>query len=222
MQARKERWQAPQWVGDAIIGAVVVVTIAVIGAYGFRFLPVDALTSTWFLTRAAGIVAFVLLWLSVLGGLAQSTGLLTRVMRPATATDLHNTIGVWALYATTFHMVVLLWDHDTPFTVAQLLVPYAPGSYKPLLMALGMAGAYLALLATISSYFRSKLGPVLWRRLHLLSLVGFLAALVHGLAAGTDSHDLFGLYLLSALSVLGFTAYRAYLGVRRNAASARR
>lgn len=221
MQARKERWQAPQWVSDSIIGAIAVIAIAVIGAYGFRFLPVSALTRTWFLTRAAGIVAFILLWLAVLGGLLQSTGLLTRVMRPAAATDLHNTIGVWSLYATTFHMVVLLWDHDTPFTVAQLLVPFTHGSYKPLLMALGMAGAYLALLATASSYFRSKLGPVLWRRLHLLSLFGFLAALIHGLAAGTDSHDLFGLYMVSGLSVLGFTAYRAYLGVRRNAASTR-
>lgn len=221
MQARKERWQAPPWVSDAIVGAVVVAAIGVIGAYGFRFLPLDALTRTWYLTRAAGIVAFILLWLSVLGGLLQSTGLLTRVMRPATATDLHNTIGLWSLYATTFHMVILLWDHDTPFTVAQLLVPFAPGSYRPLLMALGMIGAYLALLATISSYFRSKLGPVLWRRLHLLSLVGFLAALFHGLAAGTDSHALFRLYALSGLSVLGFTVYRAYLGVRRHATSTR-
>lgn len=221
MQARKERWRAPEWAGDAVLGVVVVAAIGVIGAYGFRLLPVDALTRTWFLTRAAGIVAFVLLWLSVLGGLLQSTGLLTRVIRPGTATDLHNTISVWALYATTFHMVILLWDHDTPFTVAQLLIPYAAGSYKPLLMALGMIGAYLALLATISSYFRAKLGPTLWRRLHLLSLIGFLAALVHGLAAGTDTHDLFGLYAVSGLSVLGFTAYRAYLGVRRNATSPR-
>lgn len=220
MQARKERWQAPEWLRDAIVGAVSVAAVGVIGAFSFRSLPVSALTSTWYLTRSAGIVAFLLLWFSVLGGLLQSTGLLTRVMRPGTATDLHNTVGVWSLYATTFHMVVLLWDHDTPFTVAQILVPFV-GSYRPLLMALGMIGGYLALLATISSYFRSRLGPTLWRRLHLLSLVGFLAALIHGIGAGTDSHDLFGLYAIAGLSVLGFTVYRAYLGVRRNATSPR-
>lgn len=220
MQARKERWQAPAWLGDMIIGALIVAAIGILGAFGFRLLPVSALTRTWYLTRAAGIVAYVLLWLSVLGGLLQSTGLLTRLLRPATATDLHNSIGVWAIYATTFHMVVLLWDHDTPFTIAGLLVPFA-SYHKPLLMALGIAGCYLTLLATISSYYRSKLGPVLWRRMHLLSLVGFLAALIHGLGAGTDTHDLFGLYVISGLSVLGFTVYRAFLGVRRNATSPR-
>lgn len=220
MQARKERWRAPAWVGDVVSGAAIVAAIGVLGAFGFQFLPVSALTRTWYLTRAAGIVAFVLLWFSVLGGLLQSTGLLARVMRPVTATDLHNAIGIWSLYATAFHMVVLLWDHDTPFTVAGLLVPFA-SYYKPLLMTLGLAGAYLTLLATISSYYRSKLGPVVWRRLHLLSLVGFLAALIHGLVAGTDSHDLFGLYAIAGLSVLGFTVYRAFLGVRRNATSTR-
>lgn len=221
MQARKERWQLPIWIGDAAIGAVMVVAIGLLGAYGLRVMPLDALTRTWYLTRAAGIVAFILLWLSVLGGLLQSTGLLTRVMRPATATDLHNSISIWAIYTTTFHMIVLLWDHESPFTLTQLLVPFA-GSYRPMLMALGMAGAYLTLLATISSYFRTNLGPTLWRKLHLLSLVGFLAALVHGLAAGTDTHDLLGLYASSGISVLGLTLYRAYLGVRRHATSPRR
>jgi sulfoxide reductase heme-binding subunit YedZ len=222
MQARKEQWQAPKWLGDLVVATVVLVAIGVLGAFCFRFLPISAVTNTWMLTRAAGIVAYVLLWLAVLGGLLQSTGILTRWMRPVAATDLHNTIGVWSLYATTFHMVVLLWDHYAPFTVAQLLVPFA-GSYKPSVMALGILGTYATLAATVSTYFRAKLGPTLWRRIHLLSLLGFLAALIHGVAAGSDSSTpgMLALYAVSGLSTLGLTVYRTIMGVRRNATTTR-
>jgi sulfoxide reductase heme-binding subunit YedZ len=222
MQARKEQGRAPAWIADVAISAAALAAGGVLIAYLFRFLPISSLTDTWLLTRAAGIVAFILLWFSVLGGLLQSTGLLKRWMRPATATDLHNTTAVWALYATTFHMVVLLWDHYQPFTITQILVPFT-GAYKTVPMALGIIGIYLSLAATISSYLRTKLGPVLWRRLHLLSLVGFLAALFHGHLAGTDSLRplMVGLYVLSGLSVLCLTVYRTYLGVRRNANSHR-
>lgn len=222
MQARKQIWQAPPWIADGAISAAGLAALGVGIAYAFRFLSISSLTNTWLLTRAAGIAAFVLLWFSVLGGLLQSTGILTRIMRPAVATDLHNTTGVWAIYTTVFHMAVLLWNHYQPFSVAELLVPFS-GIYKPLLMALGMVGTYLTLAATISSYFRAKLGPVWWRRLHLASLAGFLAALFHGILAGTDTGSplMLGLYGLAAVSTIGLTLYRTYLGVMRNANSHR-
>jgi predicted ferric reductase len=174
----------------------------------------------WYLTRAAGLIAYILLWLSVSIGLLQSSQFLKGAASPLANIDVHTFVSVSALYATTFHVVILLWDRYVPFTVTDLLVPFA-SDYKPALVGVGIITLYIMLGVTVSTYFRSKLTPKLWRGIHLTSLAAFAMALVHGALMGTDAgHPLVSyLYRFSGLAVGALVAFRIILGVKKRHAS---
>jgi len=177
-----------------------------------------ALLNTWYLTRASGLVAFVLLWASVALGLLQATGLLKGVSAPAASLEIHQYVSVGALYATTFHAVILLWDHYIPFRLWDLLIPFG-SSYKPLLVGPGSLGFYIALLAAVTTYFRNKMNSKTWRALHQFSLLGFFAAMIHGLALGTDSNlwAVGFMYRFAFISVAVLLVARVLKGVAANA-----
>lgn len=169
---------------------------------------------TWHLTRAAGLVAFGFLWLSVVLGLLQSTGY---VKAPAVI-NLHTSSSVWALYATTFHAAILIYDRHTPFSLAGVVVPFT-SEYRPLLVGIGGLAFYIALGVTVTTYLRGRVGPRAWRLIHWTSLAGFLFAVVHSVALGTDSNlpwVAFG-YRFAAISVAALLGYRVYVGVKKRA-----
>lgn len=173
------------------------------------------LLNTWYLTRAAGLIAYVLLYLSVAGGLLQSLGVLRGLIAPAAAVEVHEHLSLWALYVTVFHAVILLWDPYVPFRAAAVLVPFA-SDYEPAAVAPGVLAAYTMLGAIVSTYLRARLRPAHWRVLHLLTVAGFLFCLAHGVAIGTDTgHPAVGfLYLFTGLSVGVLAAWRLIKGVR--------
>ncbi|HWI63979.1 MAG TPA: hypothetical protein VNT75_19255 [Symbiobacteriaceae bacterium] len=174
---------------------------------------------TWQMTRATGLVAFVMLWLSVVLGLLQSTG----YFRAPSIIDLHSFVSIWALYMTTFHIVVLLFDRHDPFSLAGILIPFA-AAHHPLLNGIGGLAFYIALGVTVTTYFRGQIGATAWRAIHLTSLVSFLFALAHGLMLGTDAKlpTVAFTYRFAALSVAALLAYRTYLGVTKRANPVRR
>src|SRR5690606_36110942 len=69
---------------------------------------------------------------------------------------------------------------------------------------------YAMLVVGLSFFVRRAIGARLWRLLHFASFAIFLAALVHGLASGTDSATLWAraLYWSAGASVLFLTLYR--------------
>lgn len=176
----------------------------------------------WYLTRAAGFVAFVLLWLSVCIGLLQSGGFFRGITSPLANLDLHAYASVASLYATTFHVVILLFDRYVTFTLAELLIPFH-SKFEPALVGLGSLAFYIALGVTVTTYLRAKLRPLLWRAVHLTSLAAFGLALAHGALLGTDTGSPMAsfLYRFCGLSVLVLAGYRLYPGVgKRHADSA--
>lgn len=207
------------WAGAIALGAAAFGAGAVLAGPS----TFSGLLNPWYLTRAAGFVAFVLLWASVCIGILQSTGFFKGVTSPLANIDLHTYTSVTALYATTFHMVILLFDRYVPFTLGEILVPFA-GDYKPGLIGLGGLAFYIALGVTVSTYLRARLSAKLWRTIHLTSLGAFAFALAHGILVGTDAAaPLAGfLYRFTGLSVVALVGYRVYLEVgKRDADSAR-
>jgi len=183
-----------------------------------------SLLNTWYLTRAAGMVAYLLLWLSVVVGLLQSTAFLKGATSPLANIDIHQYVSVGALYATTFHAVVLGWDRFVPFSVLEILVPFT-SDYKRVLTALGGLALYVMIGVTVTTYLRGKLSPKLWRAIHLSSLGGFAFALLHGWMMGTDSASpiVSFMYRFTGLSILvltGWRFYRARAEVKQRANSA--
>ncbi|MBS1120569.1 MAG: hypothetical protein H6Q90_2797, partial [Deltaproteobacteria bacterium] len=95
------------------------------------------------------------------------------------------------------------------FDLVDLAVPFA-SSYRPLAVGLGVIAAYLAVVVHVSFGLRRRLGTKLWRRLHALSFVAFVAASVHAIAAGSDSRTPWAvaLYATPLGLVLALVVYR--------------
>lgn len=194
--------------------AALLLAIALAGLLLSR-LDLQAVLHPWYLTRAAGLIAFLLLWAAVAVGLLQSLGMLKGVTEPGANLDVHEHLSLWSLYAATFHAVILLWDRYVPFDWFELMVPFL-SDYKPVLVAWGIGAFYLTLVVTVTTYLRARLTTRVWRAIHLLSLLAFLFALVHGVAIGTDAtHPAVAyLYRFTSLSAGLLLSFRVLKGVR--------
>jgi predicted ferric reductase len=135
-----------------------------------------ALTSDqgmWYLTRAAGMMAYLLLWLSTVWGLLIPSKLFGNVLNGEFSFDFHQFISLLSLGFLGLHIVVLTADRYLPFSVAQLLVPFI-SPYRPLWVGIGVVAFYLLLLVTVTFYMRMRIGMKAFRYIHFLSL-----ALIH-------------------------------------------
>jgi predicted ferric reductase len=174
-----------------------------------------ALSSTqpktwWYLSRASGLVAYALLALSMMLGLLLSTRFAKGWPGAATAFGLHEHASVLGLSFALFHAIVLLGDRHTPFTVAQLVLPFG-AAYRPVALGLGQLAFYGAVLLVGSFYVRKRIGQRAWRILHFASFAVFALALGHGLLAGTDRSVMLA-GILPVAGVVFFACYRVLSG----------
>src|SRR5262249_19684751 len=143
----------------------------------------------WYTARAGGIVAWVLLALSVLWGLALSTKALGQRARPNWLLDLHRFLGGLALVFTGVHVVAIMADSYVHFGLVEVLVPFT-GTWHPAAVAWGIVGLYLLAAVEITSLLRRRISKRVWRATHFLSFPLFAVTTVHALSAGTDAATL--------------------------------
>ncbi len=163
----------------------------------------------WLLARASGMTAYALLTASVLAGLVLKSRPF-RALKPAAVTDTHRFLALLGLGAIALHGVTLVLDKTIHITPVALVVPGA-SPYRALPVGIGVLAAELMVLVYASFSLRKRIGPKNWRRLHWATYAIFLAATVHGLAAGTDSAQPWALAIYHAAvgSVAAAVAWRA-------------
>ena len=148
---------------------------------------IDPARYIWWLTsRSAGIVALVLVSLSVILGLTMATRILARPGLNRTLVRVHEQLALVALTAMAIHGATLLGDSWLHAGVRGLIVPFTMG-YRPLWTGLGMIAAYLAALLGPSFYLRRRIGAKLWRRLHRATALVWALGVAHTLGAGSDA-----------------------------------
>ncbi len=140
----------------------------------------------WYITRAAGIMAYLLLWLSTAWGLAVSSKILDNLLHRSFTYDFHQFISLLSIGFLALHIIVLSADKYMPYSVAQMLFPFI-SPYRPLWVGIGVIAFYLILLVTVTFYMKSKIGMKAFRAIHVLSLLGYFGAVVHSFFSGTDS-----------------------------------
>jgi sulfoxide reductase heme-binding subunit YedZ len=172
--------------------------------------PSPAEHAWWLASRASGVVALVLLSLSVIVGLAMAAKLLRRQGAARQLLGAHEQIALTALGATGVHGLTLLGDPWLHPGLAGISVPLAIG-YRPAFVSLGIVAGYLAALLGLSFYARRRIGTQLWRRVHRLTVVVWLFAMVHVVGAGTDASSPWLRVLLLSLAapVLVLAAWRS-------------
>ncbi|HLG12212.1 MAG TPA: ferric reductase-like transmembrane domain-containing protein [Dehalococcoidia bacterium] len=162
----------------------------------------------WYLTRATGLVSFVLLTGSVALGLLMTGKAASRLRRNATY-DLHRFVALLTLILTVVHTFIVLPDAFIGFSVWELLVPFA-SPYRATYMALGTLSLYLMGVVIATFYMRPFVPYSAWRAIHYATFAVFVMALVHGIGAGSDGGTVWAqaLYWASGGLVLALLGLR--------------
>ncbi len=175
----------------------------------------------WYLSRSSGLVAYSLVWLSMLFGLSL-TGKVARLWNGGpTMLDLHQHASILGIGFGLFHTVILLGDGYSNYTLQQLFVPFASSQYKPVWVGFGQLGLYGLAIVTMSFWLKRWIGRSAWRIIHYASFGLFLLVLGHGIFSGTDSSmPLVTLwYWATGASVVFMTVYRVLITRRSKPAS---
>ncbi len=157
----------------------------------------------WYLSRAAGMVSYVLLFASVVLGLLLTGGEVERWLRRYRIYDLHRFLALLTLGMIVFHVLIVLPDSYFRFTLPQLVLPFA-SPYRPIFAALGVLGLYLTAVIVLSFYLRAIVPYSAWRLLHYTTFAAFVLALAHGVGAGTDTADAWARWLYAASGAIVF------------------
>ena len=152
----------------------------------------------WLVARAAGLVAFGLLTVSVWLGLTMSTRLLSP-RRQKALLGWHQTLVWTALSMLVLHGSALLLDPTLHFGFLAVLVP-GTAPWRPLAVAAGVTAAWLVLALAVSFHVRRRIGQQRWRLFHYAGFGAFALALGHGLTAGSDLRGTTGL-VAAALAI---------------------
>jgi sulfoxide reductase heme-binding subunit YedZ len=147
----------------------------------------DPLNHIWWLaSRASGVVALLLVTISVGIGLTMSAKLLRKRGLGPQLTAMHEQTALAGLIAIGVHAVTLLGDPWLHPSVTGISVPFVMG-YRTFFTGLGIIGAWLAALLGLSYYFRRYVGAARWRKAHRATIVVYVLGLVHTIGAGTDA-----------------------------------
>ncbi|HWE09536.1 MAG TPA: hypothetical protein VG325_09280 [Solirubrobacteraceae bacterium] len=172
----------------------------------------------WYLTRASGAVALILLTASVVVGIA-AIGRLRAPGVPRFMVDgLHRSASLLSLVFLVIHILTSVLDNFAPISLADAVVPFV-GAYRPLWLGLGAVAFDLLLALTITSLLRRHLGHTTWRGVHWLAYVCWPVAVVHGFGTGTDVQQTWMMLINVAciVAVLFGVAARVAVGWPANA-----
>lgn len=163
----------------------------------------------WFVGRGSGIVAYVLLTLSVTLGIALSRRWHARTWPRVVVHEAHRWLTLTFFLFLGIHVVMMLLDPFAQFTLADVIVPFV-SQYRTLWLGLGIIAGELGLAIAASVWVRRWIGYRAWHILHGLAYPIWLLSLLHALGTGTDTGTFWAasLYGGSAVLVLGAVAWR--------------
>jgi len=141
--------------------------------------------SWWLASRASGVVALILVTISVGLGLTMASKIVRKRGAGPVLARIHEQTALAGLVAIAVHGITLLGDQWLHPGVKGIAVPFAM-SYRPVFTGLGIIAGYLAALLGLTFYLRRRIGTKLWRKAHRATVVVWVLGLIHALGAGTD------------------------------------
>ena len=185
------------------------VAISIIGAAPKAF---------WYLSRATAISGYLILWVSMMLGLAMTNQLAAKGTTRAAIFEIHKFTSIMGLFFALFHAFILIGDQFLHLGILNIIIPFASSSYRPLWVGLGQVAIYLWAILVISFYVRRQITKKVWRSIHFASFATFLLALSHGITSGTDAGllSMQGFYWVSGGLFIFMTIYRILNALLKN------
>ncbi len=139
----------------------------------------------WYLTRSTGVVALVLLTMTVVLGVIDVSRWSSPRWPRFVVDSLHRSVSMLVLVFLALHIITAALDSFAPISLLDAVLPFI-GSYRPFWLGLGAVAFDLLLAVTITSLLRERLGHRAWRIAHWLAYACWPIALLHGLGTGSD------------------------------------
>jgi hypothetical protein len=143
-------------------------------------------TALWYLTRASGVVALLLLTATVVIGVLSAKRWRSERWPRFAVADLHRNLTLLALAFLGVHIVTVVADSFAPIGLKDVFVPFV-SAYRPLWVGFGALAFDLLLALTVTSLVRKRIGYRTWRLMHWASYAVWPLAVVHGLGSGSDA-----------------------------------
>lgn len=171
----------------------------------------------WYLTRASGAVALILLTASVIIGIAAIGRLRTPGVPRFMIDGLHRTASLLSVVFLVIHIVTAVLDSFAPISLVDAVIPFV-GAYRPLWLGLGAVAFDLLLAVAVTSLVRQRLGHAAWRRLHWLAYACWPVAVLHGFGTGSDVHQawMLAITIVCIVVVLAAVVARVLIGWPEN------
>ncbi len=172
----------------------------------------------WYVTRASGMVALVLLTAALVLGIAAIARLRGPGVPRFVIDGIHRTVSLLAVVLLLVHILTSVLDSFAPISLVDAVIPFV-GSYRPFWLGLGAVAFDLLLAVAITSLIRQRLGHSTWRGVHWLAYACWPVAILHGFGTGSDVHQTWMLLITIACigAVLAAVVIRVAIGWPENA-----
>jgi methionine sulfoxide reductase heme-binding subunit len=146
---------------------------------------INSSTALWYVSRATGVVALLLLTAVVLIGLLVTRqGRLPGLPRFA-VTGLHRNMSLIAVVFVALHVLTAIADGYVTIPLTAAVIPLTSG-YERLWLSLGAVSLDLTLAMIVTSLLRRHLSRRVWRAVHLLAYLSWPVAWLHSFGSSKD------------------------------------
>ena len=146
---------------------------------------INSSTALWYISRATGVVALLLMTVVLLLGLLVSRrGKLPGLPRFAVA-GLHRNLSLIAVVFVALHVLTAVTDGYVDIPLTSAIVPLT-SSYERLWLALGAVSLDLSLAVIVTSLVRGRIGRKTWKAVHWLAYLSWPIAWLHSYGAASD------------------------------------
>lgn len=145
-------------------------------------------TALWYSTRASGIVALVLLTLTMILGLITTNRIRARNWPGFAQQEIHRRISMIAMVVVGIHVLTSVLDTYVNISWAAIVVPFT-SSYARFWVGVGSIALDLMAAVFVSSILRARMRPSTWRAVHWLAYLCWPVALAHTFGMGTDAGE---------------------------------
>ena len=171
-------------------------------------------TALWYATRATGLMALVLLTLTMVLGMTTSSRARARNWPGFAQQEMHRRISILSVVFLGLHVLTSVMDTFVNISWAAIVVPFT-SKYQGFWVGAGAVALDLMIAVFVTSLLRERMRPSTWRAVHWLAYLSWPIAMAHTFGMGTDA----GEGWVIVLGVACGLSVAAALGWRLRAAS---
>ncbi len=145
-------------------------------------------TALWYATRASGLMALILLTLTMVLGLITTTRAKARNWPGFAQQEIHRRVSMLAVVFLAIHVVTSVIDTFVDISWAAIIVPFT-SAYSTFWVGVGTIALDLMVAVFVTSLLRARMRPGTWRAVHWLAYLSWPIALAHTFGMGTDSRE---------------------------------